>query len=104
MTARRPPTTRTGRLDLAALRESSMLDDLKDEELLPRLEDFVRAPLIDLWSVADGPVLIGRDQVGDVRALVLVGLDMDLRWALTEEIGMVRLGRRAPLPLPREGR
>ena len=97
MTARSSPSPKP--FDLSALAEESAIADLRCEDLLPTLEDHLRAATIDSWSLAPGPILIGRDDLGTIRVLDIVAIDLALEWALTDELGMVRLGKRAPLPL-----
>jgi hypothetical protein len=97
-----PKPHRRKPLDLSMLVEESAIADLRDEELLPTLEDHLRAAIIDSWSLAPGPILIGCDDLGTIRVLDIVAIDLALEWALTD-IGMVRLGRRSALPLSREG-
>jgi hypothetical protein len=96
--APRPQLTKSGRLDVSVLTEESAIADLRCEELMPTPRDFMRAPSFEAWSLAPGPVLIGRDEVGAVRCLDVHAIDMDLHWALTD-LGMIRLCERSLLPI-----
>ena len=61
------------------------------------------APKVDLWSLTAGPILVGRGEDGGIVALDVERISTDREYAMTSE-GVVMLGRRAPLPLEREGR
>jgi|SoiMethySBSTD1v2_1073268.scaffolds.fasta_scaffold3347171_1 hypothetical protein len=90
--------TTSGRLDVSVLAEESAIADFRCAEPMPTLRELVRAPSFEAWSLAPGPVLIGRDEVGAVRCLDVHAIDMDLHWAVTD-LGMIRLGERSPLPI-----
>ncbi len=90
-----------GRLDLSLL--TNLVADLVDDEWYPDFAHAFTAPTVDLWSVTPGPYLIGRGEDAAVAVLLIQRITEDRKFAMTEE-GVVALGRRAPLPLVREGR
>ena len=97
MTAPRPRRT----LDLSRL--DGLLNSLRDDEWEPDFVHSVTAPLLDLWSVVQGPFLLGRGEDKTIAVLDVTMISIDRCWAMTNE-GVVALGRRAPLPLLPEGR
>jgi hypothetical protein len=101
-----PPSNRTRPrrrrpLDLAELREESLIADLiSTHDVEPDPIAVVLAPCLSHWSVADGPHLIGIDEWGAVIAAEVWAISPDRLWASTPE-GLVRLSRRSAIPLER---
>jgi hypothetical protein len=87
------------RLDLVALKLEAALSELVDTEAAEPLPfDLIAAPTLDLWSVAEGGILVGRDEAGNVVAIECWSLGHDLTWGKTPE-GTIRLLRRSRLPI-----
>lgn len=101
-----PPSNRTRPrrrrpLDLAELREESLIADLvSTHDIEPDPIEVVLAPCLSHWSVAEGPKLIGVDEFGAVLAIDVWAISADRLWASTPD-GLVRLSRRAAIPLER---
>jgi hypothetical protein len=88
-------------LDLGELREESLIADLTaTHDIDPDPIGICLAPVLTHWSVADGPRLIGIDEWGAVVAVEVWAISQDRLWASTPD-GLVRLSRRAAIPLER---
>jgi hypothetical protein len=93
-------------LDFRELRESSLLADLVQSHI----DDDVRqadpfelamSPILQHWSIADGPRLMGVDEGGTIQVLDVWSVSRDYAWASTAD-GIVRLGEQARIPLVTE--
>jgi hypothetical protein len=95
------------RLDFRELYESSLIADLvrqhaDDEAGDPGTFELATSPVLDQWSVAPGPRLIGVDESGAVLALDVLSIAGDYTWAQTTE-GVVRLRDQSRIPFKPEG-
>ncbi|WP_457091122.1 hypothetical protein [Microvirga sp. P5_D2] len=92
-------------LDLLALRESSLINNLvhaHEGEPLDAPVNGAEIPL-DMWSVANGPSLIGNSYQ-EILVLEVSSVSPDHRWARLRDGRVALLRRRSPLPLHPEAR
>jgi hypothetical protein len=96
-------------LNLSSLRESSLIRDLvrvhEDDEY--DVHDSLRAIDFDLWSVTDGPFVVGRIKRGPRREQVYAALILSISpcrtWARAADGGIIPLHRRSLVPLEKRG-
>jgi len=87
-------------LDLLALQENARINELvhaHDGEPLDAPVNGAEIPL-DMWSVANGPILIGISY-DEILVLEVVSMSPCHQWARLRDGRVALLRRRSPLPL-----